>query len=141
MARHGVLAEQLRQLRRDALGHLARVHEHERGPVLADELGHARVDLLPLLMRADGRKRRGRHLDAEIELTERAGVHQNTVPAGADEKPADVLERFLRGRQPDALDRPAGERLEPLERQRQVAAALVAHHRVDLVHDDGRDRP
>ena len=54
----------LRELGGDALGHLARVHEHERRAVLADQLGHALVDLLPLLVGADGGQRRGRDLDA-----------------------------------------------------------------------------
>ena len=56
----------------DALGHLAGVHEDERRAVLADELRDARVDLLPLLVRADGRERRGWDLDREVELAERA---------------------------------------------------------------------
>ncbi len=140
VAGHGVLAEQLRQLRRDALGHLARVDEHERRPVLADELGHARVDLLPLLVRADRREGRGGHLDAEVELAERARVDEDAFPAGAHEKPADLVERLLRRRQADALDRPPGEGFEPFERQGEVASALVAHDRVDLVDDHGRDR-
>ena len=43
---------------------------------------------------------------------------------GADQEAADLLERALRRRQPDAL-RPAGPLvLEPLERQREVGAAL-----------------
>ena len=43
---------------RDPLGQLARVDEDERRAVLADQLGHPRVDLVPLLVRADGRERR-----------------------------------------------------------------------------------
>jgi hypothetical protein len=35
---------------------------------------------------------------------------------------------------------PAAQRLEPLQRQRQVAAALAAGHRVDLVDDHGAHR-
>ena len=42
---------------------------------------------------------------------------------------------LLRGRQADARQLAAGERLEPLERQRQVHAALAAGHRVDLIDD------
>ena len=34
----------------------------------------------------------------------------------AAEEPGDLLERALRGRQPDALRRPLADRLEPLER-------------------------
>ncbi len=41
----------------------------------------------------------------------------------------------LRRRQTDALRRAAADRLEPLEREREVRAALGRHERVDLVHD------
>ena len=46
-------------------------------------------------------------------------------------------QRPHRRREPDALQRPAGEPVEAFEGERQVAAALVAGERVDLVHDDG----
>ena len=65
----------------DALGHLARVHEDERRAVLAHQLGDARVDLLPLLVRADGRERRGRDLDREVELAEGARVDERALAA------------------------------------------------------------
>ena len=61
----------------------------------------------------------------------------------ADEEPRRRLHRPHRRGEPDALE-PGGpaarfghRALEPLERERQVRAALVARHRVDLVHDDG----
>src|SRR5256886_5007007 len=54
---------------------------------------------------------------------------------GADQELGVVFDRFLCRREPDALQPPAREVLEPLERQREVAAALVARHRVDLVDD------
>ena len=56
------------------------------------------------------------------------------------EQPGHEVERALRRRQPDALQAaPAlgDERVEPLEAERQVAAALVAGQRVHLVDDDG----
>ena len=69
-----VLAQQLRELRRDALGHLARVHEHERGAVARAPAPARRcVDLVPLLVRAHGRERRRRDLD-------RAGRARGTCP-------------------------------------------------------------
>ena len=48
-------------------------------------------------------------------------------------------QRPLRGRQADALRRLVGERLQPLQRQRQVGAALGARQGVDLVDDDPLD--
>ena len=55
------------------------------------------------------------------------------------EEPGDLLQRALRGRQPDALRWPLAQRLEPLEREHQVGAALGGRERVDLVDDDGLD--
>ena len=51
------------------------------------------------------------------------------------------LDRPLGGREPDALGPPVGERLQPLEREREVRAALVAGDGVDLVHDHGAHAP
>ena len=56
------------------------------------------------------------------------------------EEPRDLVERPLRRRQTDALQRPPGQRLEPLERQRQVRAALGRDQRVDLIDDHRLDR-
>ena len=59
---------------------------------------------------------------------------------GAAEEPRDFVERPLRRRQPDPLRRTLAVRLQPLERQRQVRAALGRHQRVNLVDDDRVDR-
>ena len=59
--------------------------------------------------------------------------------AVATEEAGDLLERSLRGGQPDALGRAGGDLLQPLERQRQVGAALGRGEGVDLVDDDGLD--
>ena len=56
---------------------------------------------------------------------------------GAPQKAGHLVERATGRRQPDALHRCPGERLEPLEREHQVAAALRGHQRVNLVDDDG----
>ena len=58
----------------------------------------------------------------------------------AAEEARDRLERALRGREADPLQRPAADVLEPLEREREVRAALGRDDRVDLVHDHGLDR-
>ena len=53
----------------------------------------------------------------------------------AAEEPGDRRERALRGRQPDALRVGRREVAEPLEREREVRAALRGGHGVDLVDD------
>ena len=52
----------------------------------------------------------------------------------------DLGQRLLRGGEAEALTRPAGQRLQPLQGQGQVRAALVADQGVDLVHDHGARR-
>ncbi len=55
------------------------------------------------------------------------------------QKPRHLVERPLGRRQADALRRLLAARREPLERQREVRAALGRHQRVDLVDDDRVD--
>ena len=77
------------------------------------------------------------HVDLQVERLAHAGVDDRALAAAAHEEAAHLLERPLRGGQPDPLERTAGQRLEPLEREREVRAALGARHGVDLVHDHG----
>ena len=71
----------------------------------------------------------------------RRAVGARRARARADEEPRDLLDRALRGREADALRAARShERVEPLERERQVRAALVARQRVDLVDDHRRAR-
>jgi hypothetical protein len=139
VARDPLFAQALAELRRDALGHLARVDEDERRAVSLDQLAHARVDLLPLLVGADRAERRGGHLDGQVQLAEAARINKDAVPARAGQEAPHLVEGLHRGAEADALERRRGERLEPLQRQRQVRAPLVAHQRVDLVDDHGAD--
>src|SRR5262249_27526130 len=133
MARDVLRAEPRAEARRDALGHLARVDEYQRRPVLANELADALVDLVPLLVRTDrGKERRG-DLDSEIQLAQVPGIDERALASGADEEVADVFQRFLGRGESDALKGRADERLQPFERQRQVRPTLVAGKGVDLV--------
>ena len=67
-----------------------------------------------------------------------AGVDELDRPAAGDEAP-DLLERPLGGREPDALERLVGDALEPLEREREMRAALRAGDGVHLVDDHRLD--
>ena len=136
-----LVAEQLGQVARGALGHAARVDEDQRRSVREGELGEPRVDLLPHFVRHDRFERRGRHLDREIAGTDVPGIDDRAIVAlaavaFADQKTRDLLDRLLRGRQADARRRLRRQRCQPLERQREMAAALVARQRMDLVDDD-----
>ncbi len=140
VARDRLFAEQPRELCRDALGHLARVHEDERRRVLAHQVRHPGVDLLPLLVGADRGKGGGRDLDPEVELAEGARVDERAIPSRADQESAHLLQGLLSRRKPDPLYGASRQRVEPFERQGEVAPPLVPHEGVDFVHDDRRDR-
>ena len=55
------------------------------------------------------------------------------------EEPGDLVDRAYGRRQPDAPGRPVEQRVEPLEAEREVRAALGAGDRVHLVDDDRVD--
>ena len=120
----------------EALGQAARVHEHDRGTVRADQLEQLRVDRGPdrrRRRRATGRRRpqdvghRARSLDGAPELghvldrDDDLDLERLAVPGVDDrdgagsrsavwpaEEPRDLVERALRGRQADALRRRVG---------------------------------
>ena len=56
-----------------------------------------------------------RHVDLQVERLADAGVDHRALAARAHQEAPDLLERPLGGRQPDPLERPAGQVLEPLE--------------------------
>ena len=117
------------------------VDEDDRRAVRADELEDLGVDRRPdrlLLLRLAHVVERDDHL--QVELLGAAGVHELDLAAARDE-PADLLERTLRGREADPLHGLADQPVEPLQRERQVRAALGAGDRVHLVHDHRLDRP
>ena len=145
-----VLLGQLVQAHRQPLGAAAVVDEHDRRAMRADQLEQLGIDGGPdraLRGLAAGQVAElggpgvrlahvvDRHVDLQIERLANAGVHDPALAAATDQEAADLLERALGRRQPDALQPAAGQVLEALERQREVGAALGARHRVDLVDD------
>ena len=133
-----VLAEALAEMMRDPLGHLARVHEHERGAVLLDQLDEPIVVIAPDLVRHHRVERRSRRLQREIHGPAMAFVDDRALVVG-DEVLRHVFDRLLRRREPEAQQRPFGDLLQSLEREREMRAAARADERVDLVDDDGAD--
>ena len=157
-----ILLGELVQAGGEAFGHAARVHEHDRRTMRADQLEQLRVDRGPdrrRRRRATVRRRpqdvghRARSLDDAPELghvldrDDDLDLHGLAV-AGVDDghgtgslgrlaaqEPRDLLERSLRGGQADALRRRVRQLLEPFERERQVRAAFRGRHRMDLVDD------
>ena len=70
-----------------------------------------------------------RHVDLEVERLAHAGVDDRAGALRADEEAADLLERVLGRGQADALDVALGLLGEPLEREREVRAALGLRRR------------
>ena len=139
-----LLAEALGEVARHALGEPAGVDEHERGAVRADELGDAVVHLVP---------------DCSFDITASSGERGSSSarsssrawPVSTIAQPRRVAPAPTRKRAISSIgfcvaDRPMRvggsphERLEPLEREREVRAALVAGDGVDLVDDHGAHR-
>ena len=132
-----------------------------------DEVDHALLDVRPDRLR--GRRSRGvarqvggavvgggglpelghvldRDHHGQVPLLLRRRLHHGDGPAAvgtglalAGQEPRDLLDRTHGGREPDALRRLLQQRVEPLERQRQVRAALGPRDGVHLVDDHGLD--
>ena len=153
---------QLVQPQREPLGEAAVVDEDDRRAVLLDELEDRRVDRGPdrarrrLVARRPSRRRRSRpagtarssvpssRMSSTGTTTSRSSslrvpASTSWIGAAARDEAADLLERPLRRREADPLRRPLEQRVEPLERQRQVRAALGAGDGVHLVDDHRLD--
>src|SRR5690606_6803928 len=127
MRRHGVLAEPLREMPRRTLAEPAGVDEQQRRAMRADQVSELVVDLGPDLVRHDRLERRGRQLELEVALADVPDVDDLGGPAaGADQELRNPLERLGRRGYADADRRLRRQRLEALERQREMRAPLVA---------------
>ena len=126
-------AQVLGQLMRHALGEPARVDGDEGRAMLFDQLHQALVNLAPHLVRHHRLERRARHLDGEIHLAPVAFVDDRARLLR--EEARDLLDRLLRRREPDPLQRAAGNVVQTLERERQMRAAARLQYGVDLVDD------
>ena len=132
----GRFAEPVGQVARDPLGEPARIDEDQRRAMLFDQLGEPVVDLAPDFLRHHRLERRIGHLERDVALARVAVIDDRAFAPRADQILADLLDRLLRRRKPDAHERLTRERIEPLEREREMRAALVRRDRVDLVDDD-----
>ena len=136
-----LVGEALGQLVGHPLGHLAGVDEHEGGAVVPGVLRDAVEDVGHLAAAHHRLELGGGQLDRHLEIAGVTAVDDDGRRAAlvhAREQPRHEVERALRRREPDALQAAAAlghERIEPLEAQREVAAALVAGERVHLVDD------
>ncbi len=143
-SRHFLLGE-LVQAQGEPLGQPAVVHEDDRRAVRAHELEQRGIDRRPDRVHAGlgaGRRQLAhvleRNDDLQVELFRNSRVDEVDRSRAGDEA-ADLLERALRGRQADALERLLDQTLEPFDRKREMRAALRARDRVHLVDDQRVD--
>jgi hypothetical protein len=144
VSRDRFLAEVLREMTRGPLGHATCVDEDQRGAMLADQFGEPVVDQFPRFIGHHRFERHRRNLQREVAGAHVADVDDRAVnwrfardARAAYQKTGDGLDRLLCGGQADARQAPATERVEPFETERQVAAALAARKRMNLVDDHG----
>ena len=143
-----LLTGQLVEAQRQPLGAPAVVDEDDRGPVLADRLEDLWIDggpdgaaggvaahLLELRALVGLNHRLHRDLNAHVERLGDPRIDDGALPLGTDQEARHLLEGALGGAEPDALQGPAGQRLQALEGERQVRAPLGRGHGVDLVDD------
>ena len=84
---HPPFTEALRQVMRDPLGQPARVHEHQRGAVLADQFDQPVVGLGPLLVRRDRAQGLARDPDGELPRPPVTDVDDGAVGCAAVRDP------------------------------------------------------
>ncbi len=140
------------------LGEPARVGEHDRGAVLLDQVDDPLLDVRPdrpaalgaagrgalgHLVDGGGQRELGHVLDRDHDLeVPLLGGHRgdHLDGTGAAQEAGHLLDRPHGRGQADPLGRPLQQLVEPLQRERQVGAALGAGHGVHLV-DDHRLHP
>ena len=163
-----LLAGQVVETSGQPLGQATGIHEHQRRVMLADELeqhgrdrrpdrvAHLRVTRRRTFQQTgvDGLAQLTHVLDGhhhlEVEGLAHAGIDDGDGPgvplAGVEvtgataQESGDLVEGTLGRRQADALRRPLGEPLQPLQREREMGAPLGAGHGVDLVDHHVLDR-
>ena len=138
MGGHDFRIQPLREMARHALGQPPRVHEDQRRAVLAHEGGEPVVDLRPDLGGHHRRERRGRQLDGQVPCAGEAGVDDlaGLLPVSRAGSATMRSMGFWVAEMPMRNGGCGTQRVQPLQREHQVRAALVVGERVQLVDDD-----
>ena len=138
---HVGLAATLGEMAGHALGQSAGVDEDDGRAVGSDEFREPVVDFDPDLIGHDRLQRRARHLQPQVPSPDVALVDDRTGRTpGAHQKVRHRLHGLRGRRDADPRRRTFTERLETLQRQRQMRTALVSRDRMELIHDDGLHR-
>ena len=108
---------------------------------MASPAGHGLQRVVRLGTLAGLDHRLDRHVDLQVQRLADAGVDDRAASPRADHEAPDLLQRVLRRAEADALGLAVAllQRVQALERQREVRAALGGGHGVDLVDDHRLD--
>ena len=154
MGHHRFLTEALLQGQCDPLGPSAAEREDQRGAMLADQIRDAVVHRVPMRMGRQWAQFRPRRQHLQIQFTRAVARCHNpawtlmTLPAGIDLAAGQEAAQFLNRAECRRKSNSDGPRsgagfhhpLQPLQGQRQMRAALVAGHRMQLIDDDPANR-
>ena len=135
-----VVTESLAELVRQALGETAGVHEDERRPVLADEVGDPVEHVGHLFVGGDRFELALGQFEREVEVALVARVDDRRQRPIPHEQTRHGLDRSLRRGQADPARPTVAQHFETFQREREVRTPLVACDGVDLVDDHGVDR-
>ena len=137
MRGHDLLADALTELVRESLGEPTGVHEHECGAVVGHELGDPVQHIAHLIGRGDGLELTTGQLELEIEIALVSDVDDGGRRSVTDKQARHRLDRLLRSGEPNPSGPGVAQRLEALEREREVRTPLVSRDGVDLIEDHG----
>ena len=130
-----VLTQAFGQVPRQAFCQAPGIDENQRGTVLLDQGLQPIVEFFPDLVGHHRAERRRGHFQGQLARTLMPGVDDGAFLA-AGKKAGNFFDGLLRGRQANATWRMLQQGVEPRQRQGQVATALAAGHRMNLVDDN-----
>ena len=138
MRGYRVLPEPLSQMMRHALGQPPRVHENQRGAVLVDELPRSGRKSRPTFRSwRPAPSSLARHFNSEVES--RGGGRRLTMTGSGRSLPARNCATssmgFCVAERPMRTGGRSTKRFQPFERKRQMRAALVVRHGMNLIDD------
>ena len=136
----------------DAFGQSPRVDKHQGGAMRLDQLGETIIDVRPNGIGRDRAKFIPRCFNSQIHFPALSHVDKTTrgwrpggfsalgnVTGAACQEPDNGLQRFLRGRKPNAIRFRVRDGIQSLQGKRHVRPAFVAGQGVDFIDDNRAD--
>ena len=132
-----IFTQTVSQVEGNTLSQSASVNEDQCGPVFLHESGDAVVSLIPEFIAGDGTKFLSGDFNGEIERTFMSDIDHDRVGLDSSEEVGDRFNGLLGGREANSNRGRSGKRVESLQRQHEMSAALVIGYGVDFIYDYG----